>query len=182
MDKIVRGWIAEILKQNEPLVKIAVRQRAKFEGWLKFELASLAEQKGAHSVKVESFQDSSRKRADVSFIFNNTCYDIELKTPNTNWRIPGVLKSHGPITKNVKGIVGDAEKLRNSPNQGIVAFVMFPIPNGDTRWVGYLTNISNSLKLQLTPQANSEQVGISLENGDLANLVICSFLVLTDKV
>lgn len=34
MDEIVRRWISEILEQYKPLLSIAIRQRAKFEGWL----------------------------------------------------------------------------------------------------------------------------------------------------
>lgn len=32
MDKLLRQWITQIIQQNEQLIRIAVRQRAKFEG------------------------------------------------------------------------------------------------------------------------------------------------------
>ncbi len=85
MDKIVREWISEILIQHELLIRIALRQRAKFEGWLKFELAALAEKYGAESVEVESSYTSSatQMRSDIAFYFYNIRYEVELKTPNS---------------------------------------------------------------------------------------------------
>lgn len=50
-------------------------------------------------------------RADVTFHDGNERDDVELKTPNTNWRIPGILNKHRPITKNFAGVVKDARKL-----------------------------------------------------------------------
>lgn len=54
MHLLVRGWIADILKRNESVVAVALRQRAKFEGWLKFELAAHACDAGATAVQVET--------------------------------------------------------------------------------------------------------------------------------
>ena len=70
MDKTVRSWIEQILKEHQPLLAIAVRQRAKFEGWLKFELAAFAESQGATNVSVEARCDDggiSKQRSDVTF-------------------------------------------------------------------------------------------------------------------
>lgn len=39
MDEFIRKGIVEILETNRSLLKIPLRQKAKFEGWLKFELA-----------------------------------------------------------------------------------------------------------------------------------------------
>jgi|LakMenEpi03Aug12_release.lakeMendotaPanAssembly.Ray.scaffolds.fasta_scaffold6534174_1 hypothetical protein len=38
MDLIINSAITEILEGRKDLLKIAVRQKNKFEGWLKFEL------------------------------------------------------------------------------------------------------------------------------------------------
>lgn len=46
MHDTVRNWIADVLRRNPGPVLIAMRQRAKFEGWLKFELAAHAERYG----------------------------------------------------------------------------------------------------------------------------------------
>ena len=40
IDQLIRDSIANIIVDHLELVVIAVRQRAKFEGWLKFELAN----------------------------------------------------------------------------------------------------------------------------------------------
>lgn len=39
MEQRLNELIIDILRKNEVLVAIAIKQRAKFEGWLKFELA-----------------------------------------------------------------------------------------------------------------------------------------------
>ena len=54
MHSTVRDWITKILEERKLLVALAVRQRAKFEGWLKFELAYRAALAGASDVEVES--------------------------------------------------------------------------------------------------------------------------------
>jgi hypothetical protein len=98
----VRQWITDILKQHQALVAIAVRQRAKFEGWLKFEIAAHLVEHGISAIEVESgYTDSEAPpgRADISFTYDILRYDLELKTPNTNYRLPGVVNKHRPITK-----------------------------------------------------------------------------------
>ena len=54
MDKTLRQWIVQVIQQHELILRIAIRQRAKFEGWLKFELAAIAEINGASVVEVET--------------------------------------------------------------------------------------------------------------------------------
>jgi hypothetical protein len=54
-----------------------VRQRAKFEGWLKFELASNAEQNGAELVRVESSYSDDNRRADLSFVYNDKQFNVD---------------------------------------------------------------------------------------------------------
>ena len=67
-DRVVRSWIVDVLEQHRPLLAVALRQRAKFEGWLKFELALYAEQHGATNVEVETPSDTGA-RADLSFTY-----------------------------------------------------------------------------------------------------------------
>lgn len=179
MDKILRQWIVQVIKQNETTIRIALRQRAKFEGWLKFELASLAELSGAKSIEVEtSFnEEESKKRADISFEYLNQRYDIELKTPNSNWRMAGVANAHRPITKNISGIIEDALKLKSSSSNGLVAFVLFPIAPNDNQWKKYITRISKDSQLTVTTQEHCERVSISLGERDKADLIVCVFAV-----
>jgi len=180
MEGLVRAWVVEILQQRKPLLAIAIRQRAKFEGWLKFELAAAAERHGAQSVEVESGTDDSAstgERSDVSFHLNGVRCDVELKTPNTNWRMPGVDNKHRPITKNIGGIVSDAQKLRRSPGSGIVAFVLFPVPPQDNRWVEYLQRISTELETPVDTQRHCQRLSIQLGDHATADLVVCAFPV-----
>ena len=95
MDKRLRSWIVDVLEQHRSLLAVAVRQRAKFEGWLKFELAVSAEKQGAESVEVETASDAG-SRSDLSFLYGGQRYDVELKTCNTNWRMKGVFESDPP--------------------------------------------------------------------------------------
>ncbi len=39
MDNLIRKLISNIISENGGLINIPLKQRAKFEGWLKFELA-----------------------------------------------------------------------------------------------------------------------------------------------
>lgn len=178
MHALLRGWIIDVLRRHQPVVAIALRQRAKFEGWLKFELAAYAEENGARGVEVEaSSADSaaSRRRAHLSFYFDQVRYDLELKTPNSSWRVPGVDDKTRPITKNVAGIVSDARKLFSSPNHGLVAFVLFPVPEGDRRWVVYLGRIAQELQIELSASAHTSQVTFPLSDSHVADVVVCCF-------
>lgn len=175
MHKICRSWIVNILERHLSLTAIAVRQRAKFEGWLKFELARKIEEKGAESVHVESGYEGSGERSDIDFDFGGVRYDLELKTPNTNWHIPGVAKLTRPITLNVSSIVKDARKLRACPGRGIVAFALFPVPVGDKRWLAYLDRIASELHTTLSEAEHCSRVTIPLGEDRACEIVVCCF-------
>lgn len=181
MDKLLRDWITEIITENERQVSIAVRQRAKFEGWLKFELAVLAEKKGAQVVQIEPIsQDVSNnlQRADISFLYNGINYVIELKTPNTNWDLPGIDKKTRPITKNIADIIADGRKLQQSSvSVGLVAFVMFPVPPENNQWEKYIQRIASALDLPVAPNTNCTRTSVPLDNYNKAGLIICTFRV-----
>ena len=140
MDALIRNKIITILESNKELLKIAVRKKAKFEGWLKFELAHELEKHGMQSVAVESSCPGGKARTDITFNDGHSCYSIELKTPNTNWHIDGVDPVTKPITDNINSIIRDVGKI-NSPN-GIMAFVLFPVPVDDHRWQYHLNSIT----------------------------------------
>ena len=179
MDKTVRRWIVEILERRGSVITIALRQRAKFEGWLKFELAAYAEQNGATRVEVEASKESSQthERSDITFYLQDVRYDLELKTPNTNWRSGGIETKTRPITKNIAGIVQDVKKLQYSVGQGIVAFVLFPIPPRDDRWVHYLRRIAGETGVPLSERQHCSRVSVSLEGQASADLIVCCFAV-----
>jgi hypothetical protein len=175
---IVRTWIAEVLHEHPGPMAIALRQRAKFEGWLKFSLAAHAELRGATNVVVEAPTSEigvSRGRSDISFRWDDVRYDVELKTPNTNWRMPGVGEMTRPITKNFSSIVEDARKANSQACQPLVAFVIFPIPPGDHRWLQYLERIGRELELALSREAHATQITLPISPEHSADVVICCF-------
>ena len=173
MDEFVRKGIVEILEENSSLLKIPVRQKAKFEGWLKFELAHWLENQGASYVEVESKVDYRRDRTDITFYHNNEPCSVELKTPNTNWKITGVTNNVRPITKNIQSIIDDAEKLNST--FGVVAFVLFPIPFNDNRWEEYLNRINDKTGLQVSKEANCNIVTVNIDSNNRCSLVVCTF-------
>ncbi|UNC91297.1 hypothetical protein [Candidatus Contubernalis alkaliaceticus] len=173
MDKVIRKGIVQILRRNKNLLRIPIRQKAKFEGWLKFELAHYLEAIGMKSVEVESKAWRRRDRTDITFFYGGEPYSVELKTPNTNWRVEGVNSNVRPITKNIQSIIDDAIKL-NSPN-GIVGFVLFPIPRCDNRWKVYLNRINDNINLGLSKDENCELVDIRIDAVNKCSLVVCTF-------
>ncbi len=184
MDAILRGWIREALDKHKTLLLIAVQQRAKFEGWLKFELAFVAQQHGAREVQVEAPYQGSKKHADLGFEFEGTAYCVELKTSNTNWRMRAMpVNKHRPITRNIAGIVSDAKKLAECSIQGIVAFAFFPVPKGDRKWVRYLQRIAEETGVSLSEEKNCFRwsAGLTSEQGENPEIVVCTFLTKVEK-
>lgn len=159
-------------------MSIALRQRAKFEGWLKFELAAHAEISGATNVVVEApLPDGGR--SDLSFDWAGARYDVELKTPNTNWRMPGVAEMTRPITKNFSSIVADARKATVDHCHPLVAFVIFPVPCGDDRWHQYFERVASELGLALSRDLHATQLTLPISGQHAADVVVCCFPVST---
>ncbi len=144
MSHKVCSWIGAILRENLEVVDLAARQRAKFEGWLKFELAAKIEHEAGKSVRIEPVNSISRSRHDLSFLYAGETYYLELKTINTNWRIAGIESRRRPITKNISGVVDDLRKLSGLGRRGISAFVIFPVPREDLRWREYVQRIRDN--------------------------------------
>jgi len=180
-DELIRTWIIEVIRARPGLVALALRQRAKFEGWLKFELAAYAEAQGAEAVEVESaLGELDHSRSDLTFTYRGRYCGVELKTCNTNWRIEGARSCTRPITKNIKGIIADAKKLENFPGDGIVAFCMFPVPSGDGRWTEYLDEIGEKLGLALSVDRHTARISISIGGGHEADVVVIAFAASKD--
>src|SRR5688572_13414682 len=170
MERQVRQWIVEVLEQHRPLLAIALRQRAKFEGWLKFELAECAERHGAVNVEVEA-PTGMGARADLTFLHNGKRYDVELKTSNTNWRMGGVLARTRPITKNIREVIRDGGKLKGCAGDGIVAFCLFPVEAGDQRWMDYLKRIGSELNIDLTEHQHTSRTTVPLNDSHQADII-----------
>lgn len=177
LETTVRRSIVAVLTEHNSLLSIAVRQRAKFEGWLKFELAARLESIGMHDVRVETQYAYRKTRSDISLFYEGYPYDIELKTPNANWHIDGVEAKTRPITKNINSIVDDAIKMREKAS-GIIAFVLFPIPLNDDRWEGYLERIGSKLRIDLNRDKHCEELELRLDNNNKCRLAVCTFGVL----
>jgi hypothetical protein len=118
---------------------VALRQRAKFEGWLKIELAHKLHARDLRvSVEREFCHCAGGKcRADLSIGDDDGRERlVMLKTLNTNFRFEGVRSSSRPITKNVAGVAEDIIKLRGCelPCQLTACSVFFPVSaNGEAR-------------------------------------------------
>jgi hypothetical protein len=126
----VRAVLVKLASNRKDVMLLATRQRAKFEGWLKFELAAaLASQVDIRNVTLEA-PYSTQGRADLSFEANGATWYIEIKTTNTNWRAPGLEDKTRPVTRNVDGIITDIAKLREAcpPSKGLAVFAVFPVP------------------------------------------------------
>jgi hypothetical protein len=175
-DDLVRTWIVEVIQARSRLITIAMRQRAKFEGWLKFELAAYAELKGASDVQVETATDDSGSRSDLTFHYAGERCDVELKTCNANWRMTGVVVKGRPITKNFAGVIADAAKLQNCSGHGIVAFCIFPVRAGDMCWAEYLPRFGTGAGVALSVDRHTSWVSIPLTNDCNAEVIVVSFL------
>lgn len=155
-------------------MRIAIRQRAKFEGWLKFELANRIEKLGFDEVELETKLDRKRDRPDISFLKEFDFYRIELKTCNTSWKVDGISKKGKPISSNIKGIISDAKKLNS--NYGIVAFVMFPIPTNDTRWKAYIERIKEKTEIEIDYERNCKILEMEIDETNTCDILVCAFM------
>lgn len=127
----LRQLIVACLSEQPSVLKLAVSQQAKFEGWLKFELAAaLSRHASFENIRLEEGYPDGKRKADIAFRFNGTeCY-LELKTCNTNYRMEGVETKTRPITQNIQKVIQDvqrAAKAAESGARGIVAFCIFPV-------------------------------------------------------
>lgn len=148
MEKKLNNLIVSILKDNAELVFIAIKQRAKFEGWLKFQLAhKLLEED--EKVEVERpYPTNGMLHADI---YAKNAF-IELKTPNTNYRYEQCISCNRPITKNITSIIEDINKLRSiEENEKYIAFVIFPIDQKQ-KYLEYIQRVEKEGGVELFKQ------------------------------
>lgn len=172
MENLIKTAISEILKQRTDLVPLFVRQKSKFEGWLKFDLVNYLEVHGMKDVEVESKNKTSFCRCDISFSHDYFDCRIELKTPNTNWKIKGVKSSTRPITKNIQSIIDDTIKLNSA--YGIVAFVLFPIPLNHDSWKIYIQRISEETGIYID-DSHCNLIEVDIDKENKCNMLVCSY-------
>ena len=96
MHNIVISWIEQVIQTRESIISLAVKQRLSFEGWLKFEIAHSAIKMGIQDVVIEK-KYGTNFRADISFIYNRTLFDLALKTATTNSRVDGLATKSIPM-------------------------------------------------------------------------------------
>ena len=147
MKLLLNYLICSILKEQGNVVNIAMKQRSKFEGWLKLELAHRLSEY-FDDVEIESSRGSSLVDVYAGGAL------IELKTPNTNYRADQVATKTRPITNNVDSIIQDIQKLQGlsvSCEPHYIAFVMFPIDDQGA----YQTHV-NKIKAHCTSVVEKE--------------------------
>lgn len=175
MNNIIMEGICSILKSNQQLLRIPIRQKAKFEGWLKFELASYLEIKGFKDVEVETKGEKNHFHTDITFFDDDLhFYSVELKTSNTNWIIPGIRQAGKPITKNIDSIIADCLKMNS--NYGIVAFVLFPIGSNDSRWESYFERIIKKTGIALNKETHCRVLEMEIDDIHKCDLLVCTFI------
>lgn len=139
MAKKLFSLIHSCLKENRNKLHLAVRQRAKFEDWLKIELFYSIWQKLLHGnqdseIEIERpYPKNKQLRCDIFFATPQKRHVyLELKIINTSYDCDSYLipKKAKPITKNVQSVIEASERLRkftNKKDEKIVAFVVYPL-------------------------------------------------------
>jgi hypothetical protein len=158
---------------------LAARQRARFEGWPKLELAAkIQADRATTSVRVESrYDEDKRGWADIAFTTATGKFFLELKTPGSNRKIPGVEDKHKAITHAIAGVIADANQLKKYPGTGLVAFVLFPLPEGDDQWIEYLRRISEQTGIRLSEDEHCSPVRLELDLNQYCKAIVCCFSV-----
>ena len=154
MEQQLNDILVNILTSRQDLVFIAIKQRAKFEGWLKFELANELNNIYSDDTCVEKCMPYKGSEKLVDVFSNNSC--IELKTPNTSYRHDGCENRTRPITNNIDSIINDISALQNIGVNGYIAFVMFPIDNNG-KYRSHIDKIDAKVK-------NSVETKIEINN------------------
>lgn len=134
-----------------PVLDVALRQRAKFENWLKIELGTALNHAGFDVRLEKTYTDSTgaRYRADVAVVVEGQTHLIMLKTVNTNFRFSGVENANRPITKNIKGVMEDVHKLAVTlpHTSGYILFPVFPVAAQESGRVGQLAVYLNRIRV-----------------------------------
>lgn len=127
----IQDVLNAILLSRKDVALLACQQRAKFEGWLKFELASALRGKVGFDRIILEDSYATNGRSDISFDYAGNKWFVEMKTANTNWRADNLENLIRPVTRNMDGIAEDIIVLRekSAPAHGLAVFCIFPIPN-----------------------------------------------------
>jgi hypothetical protein len=117
-------------------LSVFVRERKRFEGWIKVELCEILSKR---------FGDVVPEDKDIDVTFDD--WAVELKPVTTNYVYAGVKTKTKNITNNIDDIVSDIEKLRASTTTNkAVLFVAFPLDHTKPEWKPHLKRISQHLR------------------------------------
>jgi hypothetical protein len=105
------------------VLPIFVKQRKKFEGWLKVEICELLQDEGYVVIPENNFIDVTTE--DIG---------IELKTIPTNYAWPGIPHPHAKaVTNGINEVLTDAGKLRfEKYSLKMVNFIVYPLSRSCT--------------------------------------------------
>lgn len=114
-----------LLESHEGLQAFA-KERAKFEGWFKVEVCKLIMLNDREVIP-------EHNRIDVTF----DDWALELKTINTSYKYGSAKKKQRPITRNISGVLADAQNLsvkaKKFSNRAVL-FVVFPLKHSNEKW------------------------------------------------
>jgi hypothetical protein len=173
--QLIRTKIEDIIRSHSSAVWIAIRQRARFEAWLKIELAAALEENPRVECQLEApFGDG--RRCDLLVDHDFTKLYIELKAICSNWSVPGVEKKSAALTQSIAGFIADVERLRCAKGHGIciAAFVEFPIPEEDERWMRQLKYISAMTGVPFWEDDCHSLIPIDLGDERKCNVLVCA--------
>ncbi len=179
LEQNIMVLLIKILTDRHDVILLACQQRAKFEGWLKFELASaISKEINFTQVTLEDGYINGG-RSDISFLFHENKYFVEMKTANTNWRAMGLENIIRPVTGNMKWIADDILVLRekSAPANGMAVFCIFPIP--DRLWRN--TREQLNYHLRHIEEASGLIQGVLVNNASYIKITddfgICPFVI-----
>jgi len=135
--ELIFSNLAERMSTHEGLEAFATC-RAKFEGWLKVELAAVLKKR---------FENIVPEKDGIDLVADGWAFEI--KTINTSYRRPGTVQKTRPITENIEGVVNDVKKLRKLRGyEGkAVVFVVFPLPRKSLKaWEQHLEKVRSELE------------------------------------
>jgi len=122
--------------ENNPALSIFVKERKRFEGWIKVELCEIL---------LKHFDDILPENEGIDVTFDQ--WALELKPVATNYTYPGVKTKTKNITNNVDDIIRDVAKLKARPHPNkAVLFVVFPVDHANPGWRAHLNRISRHLR------------------------------------
>jgi len=175
----IQSILKTILLSRKDVALLACQQRAKFEGWLKFELASALKGKVDFDKIILEDSYATNGRSDISFEYAGSKWFVEMKTANTNWRAENLENLSRPVTRNMDGIAEDIIVLRekSAPARGLAVFCIFPIP--DRLWKN--TREQLNYHLRRIEEAGKLTQNSLVDNAEFvettADFGICAFAV-----